>query len=360
MNRSAGTALRALVVAGTLCFMSGEALAIKVGICMPTQNEERWNNDGKTLKALLENKGYETDLFYGGDADVPIQQRQIPRLIREDCDILVIGAIDGTALAAQLEEAEQKNIPVISYDRLIMNSKAVSYYASFDNVKAGELQAQAIVDALKLNYDYTPKTIEFVCGSLDDNNTRMFWQGAMSILRPYLDAGLLQVPSGLNTLEQTATPGWSTDNALKQFSEVLAKVGYGRNGKKLDAIYSMADCLSLGVLTALNNAGITGQDLPYLTGQDATAKAINDIINGKQGMTVFKDTHLLSEVVADMVDAIALGQEVKVNDTSTYNNGAGVVKAYLCAPQAIDRSNYKKLLESGFITEEQLNDPHNQ
>lgn len=347
-------------LAGSLV-LSQSAWAFKVGIAMPTQNEERWMKDGINLKKALEAKGYQTELFYGGDADVPIQQRQIPRLVNEDCDVLVIGAIDGSALTDALKAAKKKNIPVISYDRLLMNSDAVSYYATFDNKKAGEQQGMAIVEALKLNLDPTPKTIEFLCGSLDDNNTKMFWLGAMEILKPYMDNGQLICPSGNDTLEACANPGWSTDSALKMTDAFINKVGYGPSKKKLDAIYSMADCLSFGAVTALHNAGYSSSNFPFITGQDASAKAVNLIIKSEMGMTVFKDTNILAERVVKMIDAMAKGETVEINDNETYDNGSGVVKAYLEEPVLVDKHNYQKLLlDSGYITREALEDPANQ
>lgn len=348
------------IVAGSVV-LSQSAWAFKVGIAMPTQNEERWMKDGINLKKAFEEKGYQTELFYGGDADVPIQQRQIPRLVDEGCDVLVIGAIDGSALTEALKSAKKKNIPVISYDRLLMDSDAVSYYATFDNVQAGQLQAMSIVNALNLNTDPSPKTIEFICGSLDDNNTKMFWTGAMDILKPYLDNGQLVCLSGNSTLEAVAIPGWSTDTAMKMTEAFINKVGYGPGKKKLDAIYSMADCLSFGAVTALHNAGYSGDNFPFISGQDATAKAINLIKKGEMGMTVFKDTGKLAERVVKMVDSIANGKTVEINDDFSYDNGTGKIKTYLEEPVMVDKDNYQKVvLDSGYITREALEDPANQ
>jgi putative multiple sugar transport system substrate-binding protein len=342
---AAGAAVLALGMTASL----QAAAAFKVGIMMPTQNESRWDNEGKKLRDTLLSQGLEPDLFFGGDDDIPIQQRQIPRLVKEGKNAIVIAPIDGDSLSDQLEEAKSKGVPVISYDRLIMNSGAVTYYATFDNKKAGVIQGQAIERALDLPNcsPDDPKTIEFFAGSERDNNSKYFWNGMMEVLQPYLDSGVLICPSGQVTLHDCAIDKWSTDLALKRMDDLLAKQGYKSSGtgmKHLDAVYSSADCLSTGILTSLEKHGYKAGSMPVITGQDANADILRKILAGEVTMTVFKDSDVLVDRVAKMVASMAKGEEVEINDTTSYDNGAGPVKTYQCDPIEINKDNLKKLL----------------
>ena len=348
MKTSCKIAVSLMAAALSLSFAQ-TACAFKVGIAMPTQNEERWMKDGFELRDKLKSAGFDVELFYGGDDDVPIQQRQLPRMVKEGCNALVVASIDGNALTQALEPAQKAGIPVISYDRLIMNTGAVTYYATFDNYKAGVIQGQAIVKALDL--DNLPegehKTIELFGGSAKDNNSKFFWNGAMEVLKPYFDDGRLIVPSGQTKFEECAIDLWSNDIAQKRMDELLGKAGYkpdGQGDKHLDAIYSSADILSSGIIASLRHAGYTGKTAPVLTGQDATAYAVKSMQEGFQYMTVLKDASVLCDRVVEMAKEIASGKDVEINDTKTYDNGAGFVKTYQCEPVSVDRENMKKLL----------------
>src|SRR5690606_16742659 len=146
-----------------------------VGIAMPTKSSQRWVDDGENMVELLEELGYNTDLQYAEDV-VENQVSQIENMITKGVDILVIASIDGEALTDVLEMAKNQDIPVIAYDRLIMNSDHVSYYATFDNFKVGELQGRYIEEKLGLDQgEEGPFTIELFAGSPDDNNAYFFW-----------------------------------------------------------------------------------------------------------------------------------------------------------------------------------------
>lgn len=240
----------------------------KIGVSMPTQSLQRWNQDGTNMKEQLEAAGYTVDLQYAGDNDIPTQVSQIENMISSGCDVLVIAAIDGSALSEALKGAKDNNIPVISYDRLIMNSDAVSYYATFDNYKVGTMQGEYIRDALDLDNAAGPFNIELVTGAPDDNNVNFFFGGAMDVLQPYIDEGKLVVPSGQTEKAQCATANWSTEEAQKRFENIITSVGYGPNGVKLDAVLCSNDSTSYGVQNALLAAGYTAENMPVITGQD--------------------------------------------------------------------------------------------
>lgn len=327
----------------------------KIGVSMPTQSLQRWNQDGANMKKLMEEAGYTVDLQYAGDNDIPTQVAQIENMIAGGCDILVIAAIDGSSLTEVLKSAKEKQIPVIAYDRLIMNSDAVSYYATFDNYKVGTLQGQYIVDTLDLENKPGPFYIELFTGSPDDNNINFFFGGAMDILKPYIDSGKLVVRSGQTEKAQCATLNWSTEEAQKRMENLITAQGYGPNGTRLDAVYSSNDSVANGITNALVAAGYTKENFPIITGQDCDITAMKNILAGTQSMSIFKDTRTLASKVVGMCDALLKGTAPEINDTKTYDNGTGVIPSYLCDPVFGDASNYKELLiDSGYYTADQL------
>lgn len=322
----------------------------KIGVAMPTKDLQRWVQDGENMQKELVAAGYEVDLQYANN-DISTQVSQIENMISNSCDILVIASIDGTALGTALSGAKDAGIPVIAYDRLIMQSDAVSYYATFDNELVGTLQGQYIEDALDLKNAAGPFNIELFTGSSDDNNCNFFFGGAMKVLQPYIDEGKLVVKSGSTTLAECATPNWSTEEAQKRMENIIS--AYYSDGTKLDAVLSSNDSVANGITNALV-ASYNGE-FPILTGQDCDITSVKNIIAHKQSMSIFKDTRTLAAQVVKMVTAIINGEEVPVNDTETYDNGTGVIPSYLCEPVFADIDNYKALLiDSGYYTEAQL------
>lgn len=327
----------------------------KIGVSMPTQSLQRWNQDGANMKKELENAGYVVDLQYAGDNDVPTQIAQIENMITGGCKVLVIVAVDGFSLTEVLKTAKEKSIPVIAYDRLIMNTDAVSYYASFDNFKVGTIQGEFLRDKLDLDKAAGPFNIELFTGDPADNNVNFFFGGAMSILQPYIDSGKLVIKSGQTTLAQCATPSWSTEESQKRMENLITANGYGPTGTKLDAVLSSNDSVAYGITNALIAAGYTKDNFPLITGQDCDKPAVKNMIAGTQSMSIFKDTRTLAAKVLEMVSAVLTGKEVPVNDTKTYDNGTGIIPSFLCDPVFATVDNYKELLiDGGYYTEADL------
>ncbi len=325
---------------------------VKVGVAMPTKDLQRWNQDGANMKEQLEKAGYEVDLQYANN-EVATQVSQIENMITGGCKVLVIASIDGNSLGTVLDQAKAQNIPVIAYDRLIMNSDAVSYYATFDNYKVGTIQGQFIRDKLKLDSEAGPFNIELFTGSADDNNARFFFGGAMDVLQPYIDSGKLVVPSGQTKFEEVATPNWSTETAQARMENLIT--AYYTQGTKLDAVLSSNDSVANGITNGLVGAGYTKDNFPILTGQDCDITSVKNMIAGTQSMSIFKDTRTLAAKVVEMVNSILKGTAVDVNDTKTYDNGTGIIKSFLCDPVFATIDNYKELLvDSGYYTEDQL------
>lgn len=331
----------------------GETDSKTVGIAMPTKSSERWVYDGENMKKEFEDLGYEVDLQYAEDV-VENQLSQIENMITKGVDILVIASIDGSALTDVLEQAKSQEIPVIAYDRLIMNSEHVSYYATFDNFKVGVLQGEYIEKKLGLAEDEGPFNIELFAGSPDDNNAYFFWDGAMSVLQPYIDEGQLVVQSGQTDFEQGATLRWSGAEAQERMDNLLSA---HYSSEKIDVVYSPFDGISRGVISSLKAVGYGTDDnpMPIVTGQDAELASVKSIIAGEQTQTIFKDTRKLAEKAVNMADSVLNGEEPEVNDTETYDNGAKVVPSYLLEPVSVDIDNYKEaLIETEYFTEEEL------
>ncbi|MBR4431175.1 MAG: sugar-binding protein [Clostridiales bacterium] len=321
-----------------------------VGISMPTIDLARWNQDGNYMKTQLEALGYEVDLQYAAN-DVYTQVSQIEDMVNTGCDVLIIAAIDSPSLSDVLDLAEQAGIPVISYDRLIMESDTVDYYVTFNQYMVGQLQGEYIADALKLYKNPGPFNIEITAGDPGDNNAYFFYQGAMDALDYYIDNGQLVVVSGQTDFEDVATTSWKTESAQSRAEEIITE--YYSDGTEIDAWLCPNDSTALGVENALA-ADYLGS-YPIITGQDCDILNVQNIIDGKQAMSVFKDTRTLAYHAVVMADEILSGQAVDVNDTTTYNNGKIVVPAYLCYPIVVDIDNYSEILiDSGYYTEDDL------
>lgn len=323
---------------------------ILVGVAMPTKDLQRWNQDGENMKKELEAAGYQVDLQYASN-DVQTQVSQLENMISNGCDILVVASIDGSSLGEPLSQAKEAGIKVISYDRLLMNSDAVTYYATFDNYMVGQKQGEYLVEALGLETATEPKNIELFTGDPADNNCVFFFGGAMDVLQKYIDEGKLVVKSGQTAFEQVATANWDSEKSQNRMDTIIA--GHYSDGTTLHAVMCSNDSTALGVENALA-ASYTGE-YPIITGQDCDVANVKNLIAGKQSMSVFKDTRTLASQVVKMVDAVMQGGEAEVNDTSSYDNGTGVIPTYLCEPVVVTIDNYKEmLLDSGYYTEDKL------
>ena len=348
---------KSMITALALCGVMTAAMAVsvsadgeKVGVSMPTKDLQRWNQDGANMEAELKEAGYDVELQFASN-DPATQLNQIKTMIGNGCEVLVISAIEGDSLGEALDLAAENEIPVIAYDRLLMNSDAVSYYATFDNYMVGTVQGNYIVDALDLENAEGPFNLEITAGDPGDNNATYFYNGAMDVLKPYIESGKLVVKSGQTEFSDVATPQWKTETAQSRAENILSS--YYADGSNVDVWLCSNDSTALGVETAL--AANYNGEYPIITGQDCDIENTKNMIAGKQAMSVFKDTRTLASQVVKMVGQIINGEEVDVNDTETYDNGVIVVPSYLCEPVFADANNYKELLiDSGYYTEDQL------
>ena len=347
--------LKTLVVAMALPLASLVHAQSKglVAVSMPTKSSARWIADGDNMVKSLKEKGSSTDLQYADD-DIPNQLAQIENMVTKQPKVLVIAAIDGSTLSDVLKKAHDAGVKVIAYDRLIKGTANVDYYATFDNFQVGVLQAQSIVDKLGLKSGKGPFNIELFGGSPDDNNAFFFYDGAMSVLNPYLKSGKLVVRSKQMGMDKVGTLRWDGAVAQARMDNLLSAY-YGKD--KVNAVLSPYDGLSIGILSSLKGVGYCTpqQACPVVSGQDAEIPSVKSILRGEQYSTIFKDTRELAKVTVSMIDAMMSGKQPEINDTKTYNNGVKVVPSYLLKPLPVDASNWKQLLvDSGYYKESQI------
>lgn len=344
------TTVFALAAFANCAYAAGEL----IGITLPNKTEARWVMDGNNIVKNLKAKGYKTDLQYS-TYDVATQIAQIENMITSGAKVLIVSPVDAVTLSNVLQKAKLKGIKIISYDRLIMKTANVDYYATFDNYQIGVLQATSIIKKLGLDAGKGPFNIELFAGSLDDNNAHMVYAGAMSALNPYIAKGKLVVRSKQTPLTKVATLRWDGALAQTRMDNLLSAFYSGNN--RIDGVLSPNDNIATGLISSLKAAGYgtAKKPMPIIPGQDAQISNVKAIARGEQASTVFKDTRLLATAVVNMVDAVIKNKPVPVNNTKSYNNGNKLVATYLVNPILVDKSNLDAvLIKSGYYKANQL------
>ena len=336
--------LAVLVVMVLSLAMIGSALAAeKVGVSMPTQSLQRWNQDGANVQKALEAAGYEVELQFA-DSNSGLQVSQLETMILNGCKVLIIAAEDGSSLGTVLATAKENDVKVIAYDRLIMQTEAVDYYATFDLKDVGRIQGRYIEETLGLKDGAGPFNMEAVAGDPADNNAPLFYEGAIEILQPYLDSKQIVIPSGQFEFDVVATPQWNTATAQARVENILM-ANYS-DGTKLDIVLCSNDSTAMGAINALTSVGV--EEWPIITGQDCDVANMPLIVEGKQSMSVFKDTRELAAKAAEMADALVKGGTPEINNS--YNNGVKDVETFTCTPVFGSKDNYQALLiDSGYL-----------
>ena len=339
----------------TLLLVSCAAMAEtgRIGIAMPTKSSERWIHDGDNLKASLEELGYKVDLQYAED-NIDAQVSQVENMLLKGVDALIIASVDGSSLSKVLKEAKEQGVVVIAYDRLLTNTPDVDYYATFDSIAIGEQQATSLLTGLGVLDGATgPFKIEIFAGSLDDSCTPLYYEGSMNILTPYIESGVIVIPSGQTEMAQCATEGWDGLKAQARMDNLIS-ANY-TNGIVCDGVLSPYDGLSIGILSAFKSAGYGTDDLPLpkVTGQDCEVTSIKSMIAGEQYSSIYNNTGSLAQVAVKLTTQALSGEEVEVN--STYNNGVFDVPSMAIDATIITIDNYEEqLIESGYIPAEDL------
>lgn len=348
-----------------------------VGISMPTKADQRWNVDGANLVKDLQKAGFKTKLLYANNR--PSQQSDdINNLVSAGAKAIVVAAVDGTAVGPAVEQAESQGDVVVSYDRLVMNTKAVNYYVTFNLERTGILEANTIIDKLDLKGNggkTTPLNIALFAGSDDDNNAPYFFKGAWDLLKPYFQSGQLVDPSGLITKDTTdadwkkiSVHAWDQSQAQKQMDAFMTKLGQ----KPLAAVLSPYDAISLGVMKSIKSARPDMSPTipfdpsnpqnksawPIITGQDGMDIGITNITFGAQAETVFKNVALLADQTTSILTQVADGKTPKSTD-APMNNGKKDVPTWLLKSDELvknptgDQKDLHYEVKVGFITESQ-------
>ena len=336
-----------------------------IGVSMPTKSEERWNKDGNNLKSKLEKAGYKVVLSFADDK--PAQQNaDIENMVNKGAKIVVVASKDGTAVGPAVEKAKDAGAKVIAYDRLIMNTKAVDYYATFQLERTGVLEAQWLIDQLGLESGATgPFNVELFTGSPDDNNAKYFFKGAWDLLQPYFKSGVLVSPSQhgggvnkdfkLSDWQKISVQSWKTEQAQKDMESILDST-YA-HGEKLDAVLSPYDGISQGVINAIQSKRPDMQpnspNWPKITGQDAMEISVANISKGLQGQTVFKDVNKLADAVYDMIIELAEGKKVS-GLNGKFNNNTIEVPSKLLDPKGITKENLTDLVKANYLTQDRF------
>ncbi|WP_415855722.1 substrate-binding domain-containing protein [Sinomonas sp. G460-2] len=306
-----------------------------IGVALPQKTSENWVLAEGLFNDGLKSAGFKADVEFanGGVSD---QQNQISSMVTKGAKVIIVGAIDGSQLGTQLKQAKDAGATVIAYDRLLKNTDAVDYYVAYDNFKVGQLQGQALLDGMKAKKPTGPYNIELFAGSPDDANAKVFFDGAMDVLKPKIDDGTLKVVSGQKGFDQAVTQGWKAENAQKRMDTLLAA---SYNSTTLDGVLSPNDTLARAIITSVKGAG---KPVPVVTGQDSEVESVKSIMAGEQYSTINKDTRNLVNKAIDMAKKLQAGQKPDVNDDKSYNNGTKVVPAFLLPPVIVTKANAKE------------------
>jgi putative multiple sugar transport system substrate-binding protein len=313
----------------------GFAADASIGVALPDKTSENWVLAGKLFEDGLKAAGFKGDVQYAAASNtVADQQGQISAMVTKGAKVVIIGAKDGSQLGTQAKQAHDAGAIVIAYDRLILNTPDVDYYVAFDNFKVGQLQGQALLDGMKAKKASGPYTIEVFAGSPDDNNAKVFFNGAMSVLQPEIDKKNVVIGSGQKDFSQVTTQGWLAENSQKRMDSLVTST-YG--SKTLDGVLAPNDNLARSIIQSVKGAG---KPIPVVTGQDSEGASVTSIKNGEQYMTINKDTRKLVAASIQMAKELQQGKAIaEINDTKTYDNGVKVVPSYLLAPLVVTKDN---------------------
>jgi D-xylose transport system substrate-binding protein len=312
----------------------GGTTAKKIALLLPESKTARYESKDRPLfEAKLKSLCSSCTIIYSNaNQDAPTQQTQAEAALTNGANVLVLDPVDGKAAAAIVAKAKAQNVPVISYDRLILGTPDLNYYLSFDNAAVGALQGTALLSALS---GKTNPTVVMINGDPADNNAKLFKQGAHSIL-----------DGKVNIAKEYDTPSWSPDTAQTEMAGALTALH-----NKVDGVYAANDGTGGGAIAALKQAGVS--PLPPVTGQDAELAAIQRILIGEQYMTVYKAIKAEAEAAAELAYDLATGTAVPAGMTNgkTVNNGSKDIPSVLLTPVAVNKSNIQStVVADGFWT----------
>jgi D-xylose transport system substrate-binding protein len=314
----------------------------KIGLLLPEVKTTRYEaHDRPEFEAKVEELCPDCEIVYSNaDQDAAKQQGQVEAALTEGVDVLVLDPVDSASAASMVNLAKQQDVPVISYDRLILDTPDVDYYVSFDNEKVGQLQGSALAGKLAQDGNPTGPIVQ-INGSPTDNNATQFEAGAVSEFEA----------ANIEVAKKYDTPDWSPDEAQREMEQAITALGNdGFNG-----VYAMNDGTAGGAIAAMKSAGVDPKTVP-VTGQDAELEAIQRILVGEQFMTVYKATLLETDAAAQIAVALAQGEEVPEGLVNAeVDNGATQVPSVLLEPVAVTIDNIQDtVIADGFQTADEV------
>ena len=323
-----------------------------VGVFLPCSSPARWLTEGIEIRSILEDKGYAVELYYA-NKDSLIQKKQIEEAVRSGIDAMIVAAVTPKDIIKPLEFASSNNVKIIAYDRLLTNTESVSYFVGFDNFLIGEHQGTSLVEGLRSKGD-GPYNIEIFAGCNQDGNAIYFYEGAMSIIRPLIKNGEINIVSNQVLFNDVCIENFCSNAASKRMEGLLSK--YYSNGIVLNGVLSPSDSISIGLINVFDSTNSFSHDnYPVITGQNAEINNLIAITNSKQHSTIFKDSKLLAQMASSMIIAILNDEIPEINDSSSFHNGIKIVPTFLCEPVLITKDNYENILiETGHIRYEQI------
>ncbi|HEX4016865.1 MAG TPA: substrate-binding domain-containing protein [Frankiaceae bacterium] len=314
----------------------------KVGVILPdTTSSTRYTlYDKPLLQSALTAAGITPDIQNAGGSTARYQQIA-QSMIGEGVKVLIMDSIDATSGAAVEKQASDAGIKVIDYDRVNLGGTA-QYYVSFDNEDVGRLQGQTLVDCLNASNAVDPQIIEMDGGKDVDNNAILFSQGAQSVLKPLDAAGKLKIAS------ESVVKGWDVNNAAPTFTQALTA-----NGGKVNGVLAANDDIANAVIGVLKGNGLAGHVV--ITGQDSGIEGLQNIINGLQSMTVFKNVKLEANAAAQLAIALIAGKDpsaagLTLSDFPDPKSSTHKIQALLLPAQVITQANIGDVIKAGALT----------
>jgi D-xylose transport system substrate-binding protein len=306
-----------------------------IGLSLDTLKEERWQRDRDNFIAEVERLGGSV-IVQSANSDDTRQVRDIESLITRGVDVLVVVPHNGEAMTRAMRSAKEAGIPVIAYDRLILNGELAAY-VTFDNVKVGELQAQWVVDRLPAGKQ---ARLVRIYGAPTDNNAKLFKQGQDNVLNPLIASGRVKVVAEDWALD------WKPENAKKIMNAAITRIGH-----EFDAVLVSNDGTAGGAIQSLIEEGLAGRMI--VTGQDADLAACQRIMRGTQSMTVYKPVSKLATLAAQISVTAAQGKLPQAE--TTIDNGFKQVPCFFEKIVAVDKGNMMEtVVAAGFHPASQI------
>ena len=357
--------LLVLMVALVLCMpvFAGFAMAegtVDVGIVLPTKDEPRWLQDQARFESVIADTDYSVEVLFSQGSSAT-ERTNVETLIAKGIKTLIICPQDAGAAALAVETAKAEGITVISYDRLITDTEAVDYYVTFDSISVGEAMGQYLLD----NAQGAGNSLYLYAGAATDNNAFLFFEGAWNMLQPKIADGTFVIRNSSEAIALQDQPKLNRDQMSKIIGQVTTDWDMNVAKSKAESNLTAVTAAEKGLCyilapndgTARSIADVFAADADvsgyYVTGQDAELASVQYVIDGKQSMTVFKDTRTLAQDAMDMAIAVMKG-EVPATDT-TYNNMVKDVPAKQTPVVVVSKDNVQAaLIDSGYYAASQF------